>query len=677
MSEQAITASSAPSPDSGRLLIGCGSHDITGPAAERGMMGYASPFQKTGGVHMRLQSRAFVIESEASNERLAFVSADLCMISEAIKREVVARLRRTEGDRFTTGNVMISATHTHACPGGYSHHTLYNLSTLGFDHQNFEAIAGGITQSILRAIANWRPGCVKIAAGELSDITKNRSLPAYERNPEAERGLFSSPTDDSMTVLRFEGEDGRELGTINWFAVHGTSLDNRNRLISGDNKGYASYLFERLKTRQDAPAFVAAFAQSNEGDVSPNVYGGPDGRGPDQFISTERSGSRQFESALALYEKAVEEPPPVMLRVRHAFVDMSRVEIGPERSGSIEGARTTPAQIGASMLAGTEDGRGVGWEGLSRNAVLEWLQRLATLLPLIVAVRPWRLEALAAWMRLLFPRQIVLRDAKIKVIPTGRFRPPWTPGVLPFQLAQIGSLAVAAVPFELTTMAGRRLKRDLSDSLAAAGVTHVAIAGLANAYAGYVTTREEYAAQHYEGASTHFGPWTLAAVQQTFDALSRALLSGEEPDSATEPPPVEKLLDYQTAVLTDAAPPGRSLGALRKDAEPVYSRGQRVVVSCWAGHPKNDLRLEGSFLSVERREQDGWQEVAGDRDPETRYHWRRWLVPFLPFSTATAEWRIREDAEPGTYRIRIHGAGKRLFGSIRSYEGRSREFEVR
>jgi neutral ceramidase len=100
-------------------------------------------------------------------------------------------------------------------------------------------------------------------------------------------------------------------------------------------------------------------------------------------------------------------------------------------------------------------------------------------------------------------------------------------------------------------------------------------------------------------------------------------------------------------------------------------------VSCWAGHPKNDLRLEGSFLSVERREQDGWQEVAGDRDPETRYHWRRWLVPFLPFSTATAEWRIREDAEPGTYRIRIHGAGKRLFGSIRSYEGRSREFEVR
>src|SRR5918999_605975 len=83
-SNQAMTAD-ATTESPGRLLIGCGMHDITGPAAERGMMGYASPFQQTAGIHMRLFSRAFVIEAESTGDRLAFVSAELCLISQAVK----------------------------------------------------------------------------------------------------------------------------------------------------------------------------------------------------------------------------------------------------------------------------------------------------------------------------------------------------------------------------------------------------------------------------------------------------------------------------------------------------------------------------------------------------------------------------------------------------------------
>ena len=45
------------------------------------------------------------------------------------------------------------------------------------------------------------------------------------------------------------------------------------------------------------------------------------------------------------------------------------------------------------------------------------------------------------------------------------------------------------------------------------------IAGLTNAYCGYMTTREEYAMQWYEGASTHFGPNQLVATQQEFTRL--------------------------------------------------------------------------------------------------------------------------------------------------------------
>ena len=53
--------------------------------------------------------------------------------------------------------------------------------------------------------------------------------------------------------------------------------NNTNKLVSGDNKGYASYLFEKAKNQKNVlpgqGEFVAAFASTNLGDVSPNING--------------------------------------------------------------------------------------------------------------------------------------------------------------------------------------------------------------------------------------------------------------------------------------------------------------------------------------------------------------------------------------------------------------------
>ena len=66
------------------------------------------------------------------------------------------------------------------------------------------------------------------------------------------------------------------FGVINWFAVHPTSMNKSNHLISGDNKGLASQLLEKamnsVSETKDG-TFVAAFASSNLGDVSPNLKG--------------------------------------------------------------------------------------------------------------------------------------------------------------------------------------------------------------------------------------------------------------------------------------------------------------------------------------------------------------------------------------------------------------------
>lgn len=79
-----------------------------------------------------------------------------------------------------------------------------------------------------------------------------------------------------MQILRFEDTEGQPMGVITWFPVHCTSMNNTNKLISGDNKGYASLLYEQHMNPGYLPgkgAFVAAFANSNEGDVSPNIRG--------------------------------------------------------------------------------------------------------------------------------------------------------------------------------------------------------------------------------------------------------------------------------------------------------------------------------------------------------------------------------------------------------------------
>ena len=49
-----------------------------------------------------------------------------------------------------------------------------------------------------------------------------------------------------MVQLNFHDAEEKPIGILNWFAVHPTSMPKTNRLISGDNKGAASLMMEKL-----------------------------------------------------------------------------------------------------------------------------------------------------------------------------------------------------------------------------------------------------------------------------------------------------------------------------------------------------------------------------------------------------------------------------------------------
>lgn len=113
-----VSRAVAPSLGSSPYLVGAGIYDITGPAAEVGMMGFAESAQKTEGIYMRLWSRAYIIGD--ASKRVVFVSADLGMVFQSIKQAVSRKIALDSelSPYYNQANVLLSATHTHSGPGG-------------------------------------------------------------------------------------------------------------------------------------------------------------------------------------------------------------------------------------------------------------------------------------------------------------------------------------------------------------------------------------------------------------------------------------------------------------------------------------------------------------------------------------------------------------------------------
>lgn len=86
-------------------LVGLGSYDITGPAADVNMMGYANTEQIASGVHFRLKARTFIV-AEPGGNRVAFVNLDACMASQLVTIKVLERLKSRYF--FAYGTVMWS-----------------------------------------------------------------------------------------------------------------------------------------------------------------------------------------------------------------------------------------------------------------------------------------------------------------------------------------------------------------------------------------------------------------------------------------------------------------------------------------------------------------------------------------------------------------------------------------
>ncbi|KOB79228.1 putative ceramidase [Operophtera brumata] len=678
------------------LRVGVGIADVTGPPAE---MGYAQFEQVGHGIHLRQFARAFVLEDDLGNsiisQRIVFVSVDAAMMGQGVRRE------KRYGDMYTDHNVIISGTHTHSTPGGFLMDFLFDLPILGFVKETYSAY------SIVIAHTKVTQARMEYGEAELLDANINRSPSSYKYD-----------TDKTLAQVRFVAPNDKVLGVINWFAVHPTSMNNTNKLISSDNVGYASILCEKaLNGNTTIPGkgtVVCAFASTNLGDVSPNTKGPrcefsgkpcdqekklctlhkekcfASGPGRDMFESTKIIATKLYQTAM-LKQPCDQEKKLCTLHKEKCFAS------GPGRD-MFESTKIIATKLyQTAMKVLSQPGEDLtGPLGIVHQFVKMPEQEVFPYDPVtetfnsstkVHGCLPAMGYSFAAgttdgpgafdftqgttssnplWNAVRdFIAEPTDEDVKCQapkpiLLATGRATFPyeWQPHIVSCAVARIGGLFLAAVPGEFTTMSGRRLRNIVAKTTPEA--KRVVLAGLSNIYSDYIATPEEYQAQRYEAASTIFGPHTLDIYLNKYVELTEALVS------------------VITPVLWDTAPWKKEFGDCTLQPQRRYSYGDVVTASFVSGHPRNSIRHGRWYMTVEKLESeqdDAWVVIATDADWETKFIWVR-DSKILGTSHVNLEWEIPVGTPRGTYRLHHYGNYKYVLGGIYPYHGFTDSFEV-
>ncbi|CAK7234031.1 hypothetical protein SBRCBS47491_008813 [Sporothrix bragantina] len=707
------TQSSANTPqdgDSSLFLLGVGKADITGPVVEINLMGYADPKQVGSGLRQRLYSRAFIVgdpDPDKVTDRFVYLVLDTQSGDTAVRYGILEALRNL-GPEYTAlyghHNVAVTGTHSHSGPGGWLNYLLPQITSKGFDHQGFQAIIDGATLSIQRAHESLQAGHLSVASAKVKDGNINRSLFAYMANPEKERQRYNQ-TDEGddgsvekdLTLVRFQrASDKKDIGVLTWFPTHGTSMLGNNTLITGDNKGVAAYLLEK----DVGDGFVAGFSQASVGDTSPNVLGAwcEDGsglpcsyenstcggkaqtchaRGP--FFREDDTGTascfeigrRQYETAKSAYDSLTAANSGSSTKIYgpvrsfHTFHNMTGFSFELP-NGTM--ASTCPAALGYSFAAGTSDGPGAvnftQHDSDPSNTSPVW-------------------KAVSRFLKNPSKEQKACHGAKPILLDVGELHTPylWTPNIVDIQVFRVGQLVIVVSPGEASTMAGRRWKEAVGNAFPAVDSSSkddpiVVLGGPANSYTHYITTEEEYAIQRYEGASTLYGPHTLAAyINVTLEYLPYLASKAPLPPQEINFPPdnSNRSLSFITGVVRDAPPLFKKFGDVLEDVGDYYKKGSAVTATFVGANPRNNLRLEGTYAAVEKLDEGNWVTVRNDNDWSLVYRWRR-INTLFATSEVDIVWETEDWAEPGTYRLHYYGDSKALGGTITPFEAISSQF---
>ncbi|MGH9307105.1 MAG: neutral/alkaline non-lysosomal ceramidase N-terminal domain-containing protein, partial [Acidimicrobiales bacterium] len=392
--------------------------------------------------------------------------------------------------------LFIGATHTHAGPGQFLGTDFYNRfasNRSGFDPAFTQFLVDQITGAVITAVESREPARLALGRTEVWGLTRNRSLAPYvanatvmdKRTAPQRKFVAINPALHLLRVDRAGGAEQGPLGAMVVFSVHGTGVPQSSDVYNADVWAYVvGELGHRIRVRHGGDIVVGA-VQGTHGDVAPAIRPGAAGA-----LEAERVGRGIGAQAARLFED---------LEGRlsaNVVLGTGLREVNLDESSKFAGIELPrrPA-VGAALVAGATE---------NVTPVIHRLPPFRAGSPRRRATGPhgpkWVLGS--RWLQPL-------------VLPTRGF-----PRILPVQFIRINDVGIVGLGFEVTTQAGRAIAGRVAQAVAQSGIDEIVVSSVANEYSGYVTSRDEYGLQYYEGGHTLYGAATAAFLGAHARALA-------------------------------------------------------------------------------------------------------------------------------------------------------------
>ena len=407
--------------------------------------------------------------------------------------------------------LFLGATHTHGAPGQFHGTDFYNRFSAnkpGFDPLWTAFLVERIAGAVQEAVDTRRPAGLAWGRTEVRGLTRNRSLAAHRRNPGRDAETAGGAVNPWLDVLRVDAlaaDGGTEpLAALAVFSIHGTAVPMSTLPYNAD---LWAYLCDELGDRVAASHGrrpVTGALQGTHGDVTPALRerAGPPRGGPDRPRDRARRPPRSTPPSTAS-----------STGVPASASGSARSTCGRRRRSAGTLLPWRPA-VGAALLAGAVENE----------------------TPVVASIPPFRAGSGKRFgARGPHAQKWVVGSRWLQplVLPLDGF-----PRVFPVHVVRVGGVMLAGLPMEITTESGRRIADAAAEAWAAAGgdPLRVVVSSVADEYAGYCTTPDEYTLQYYEGGHTLYGPRTLkffagcvaevasavARKEQVHEALPRA-----------------------------------------------------------------------------------------------------------------------------------------------------------
>ncbi len=561
-------------------LVGVGVSDITPPPLH-GMSGYSRNGFESEGVRLKLKARAFYLGFR-EGPPLLLIQLDLLSGSLLLHRAVADRVSKYIG--VDPAGILLAGTHTHGGPGNFFASNFYNNwagTEAGLDEPVFDFLVEQISHAAVEGYDTRKPGTITTATTEIKGLNRNRSMAAFSNNPhhkDADGPLDATNT--KLSVIRLDalqGDQLKPLAALASFSVHGTSVPPTD-VYNGDLFSYAAEAASSALSEDLHAKVVVGIINRTHGDNSPHYT-------HQGFEEAERLGQALGGSTADLFRHMT----PDLKDVTKSKLAAEDFDLLAASQG--ENPTLCSPKVGMALAGGAEDGPtpvlyhlpwfGEGWPQKESYYTCQGEKRV-----LASFFQPWFVPEAA------FPRHAMV------------------------QVLTINDLALVALPFEITLEMGRHLE----EPLARIGFApdQVAVVSCSNGYFGYLTTREEYAMQHYEGGHTLYGPGSGSYFVNAVANLAQDLKANDQVSRLSD-------LKFSLSVRSGqplAREPWPHPIAWISEPEVRTDSGVPHLAARWQGGLPDQIGFQFPLLVLEQEKSPGeWQILRTEEsgELETRY----------------------------------------------------------